>query len=225
MAEPERLAVVDDERNIREMLELHLKHQGYSVETAGDGVAALNLIKAWNPHLIVLDVLMPKLNGLDLLPRLRELTEAPVIMLSAKGDVETRIAGLGAGADDFLAKPFEISELLMRVKVHLRRPSLARVDGIDIRDLHVDLKTQSVRRGQREIDLSALEYKLLLTFLRNRNSVLSREQLLDLAWGFDAEVGPSAAERYVSYLRAKIDDGHTHRFIRTIRGSGYAFRE
>jgi len=172
MAEPERLAVIDDEKNIREMLELHLKHQGYSVETAGDGVAALNLIKAWNPHLIVLDVLMPKLNGLDLLPRLRELTEAPVIMLSAKGDVETRIAGLGAGADDFLAKPFEISELLMRVKVHLRRPSLARVDVIDIRDLHVNLKTQSVRRGQREIDLSALEYKLLLTFLRNRNGVL-----------------------------------------------------
>jgi two-component system, OmpR family, response regulator len=218
-----RIVIVDDERNIREMLALHLRHRGYEVAGAADGAAALALVRDFAPDAIILDVMMPKLDGLDLLPHLRRLTEAPIIMLSAKGDVETRIAGLTRGADDYVPKPFDIEELLVRVEAALRRPSLARVELVRIDDLEVDLLRHAVRRAGHDLSLSALEYKLLVTFLRNRKRVLTREQLLDLAWGHDADVNPSAAERYVSYLRAKIDDGHERKLIRTVRGSGYIF--
>ena len=219
-----RIAVIDDEVHIRELLELTLSHSGYDVRTAKDGALGLELIRDWQPDLIVLDVMMPKINGFELLPMLRRVTEAPVIMLSAKGDLEDRVEGLEGGADDYLSKPFEIPELLAHIEAKLRRPHLEEREVLGIADLAVDLQQHVVTRGTKRIDLSPREYDLLITLLRRPKRVFSREELLDLVWGDDSEVGPNAVERYVSYLRGKIDEGFGTQLIHTVRGAGYSVR-
>lgn len=216
-----RIAVIEDDRNIRQMLSLHLRHHGYEVADASDGLAGLNLVKTFKPDLIVLDVMMPKLDGLELLPHVRRLTDAPVILLTAKTDIRTRVSGLAAGADDYVPKPFDVDELIARVETRLRRTSLDKPEYLAADDLEVDLKRQTVHRAGTPIVLSSLEFQLLVTFLRNKNHVLSREHLLELVWGYDTDVTPSAAERYVSYLRSKIDNGRGRKLIRTVRGMGY----
>jgi DNA-binding response OmpR family regulator len=220
-----RLLVVDDERPIREMLELGLKSRGFEVRSVPDGPAAIPLIKEWNPELILLDVMMPKVDGLSMLPMLRRLTEAPIMMLSAKGELEDRVHGLDRGADDYLAKPFEMSELEARLRSALRRPRLEHVEVITYADVEVELQTRTVRRGGKTLDLSPLEYDLFVTLLRHPRRVFSREQLLDLVWGHDAEVGPGNVERYISYVRAKVDEGTAARLIHTIRGVGYSLHD
>lgn len=222
---PPRLLVVDDERPIREMLELGLKSRGFEVRSVADGPAAIPLIREWKPELIVLDVMLPKMDGITMLPMLRRITEAPILMLSAKGEVEDRVQGLDHGADDYLAKPFEMSELVARLRTALRRPRLEHVEAITYADVEVDLPTRTVRRGGRTLDLSPLEYDLFLTLLRHPRRVFSREQLLDLVWGPDADVGPGSVERYISYVRAKVDEGAVTRLIHTIRGVGYSLHD
>jgi two-component system response regulator MprA len=222
---PPRLLVVDDERSIREMLELGLQSRGFEVRSVVDGPAAVPVIKEWKPELILLDVMMPKIDGLSMLPVLRRLTEAPIVMLSAKGEVEDRVQGLDRGADDYVAKPFEMSELVARLRSALRRPRLEKVEVISYADVEVELTTRTVRRGGRMLDLSPLEYDLLVTLLRHPRRVFSREQLLDMVWGLDADVGPGSVERYISYLRAKVDEGAGTRLIHTIRGVGYSLHD
>ncbi|MDB5073458.1 MAG: cusR, partial [Candidatus Eremiobacteraeota bacterium] len=222
---PARLLVVDDERPIREMLELGLKNRGFDVRSAADGPAAIPLIQEWKPDLIVLDVMLPKVDGLAMLPLLRRLTEAPIVMLSAKGELDDRVRGLDRGADDYVAKPFEMSELVARLRSALRRPRLEHVEVISYADVEVELETRTVRRGGRTLDLSPLEYDLFVTLLRHPRRVFSRDQLLDLVWGDDAEVGPGNVERYISYVRAKVDDGAATRLIHTIRGVGYSLHD
>jgi DNA-binding response OmpR family regulator len=222
---PPRLLVVDDERPIREMLELGLNSRGFNVRSVADGPAAIPLIQDWKPELILLDVMLPKLDGIAMLPLLRRLTEAPIVMLSAKGEVEDRVRGLDRGADDYLAKPFEMSELVSRLRSALRRPRLEHVEVISYADVEVELPTRTVRRGGRTLDLSPLEYDLLVTLLRHPRRVFTREQLLDLVWGMDADVGPGSVERYISYVRAKVDEGSTTRLIHTIRGVGYSLHD
>jgi DNA-binding response OmpR family regulator len=220
-----RLLVVDDERPIREMLELGLQGRGFEVRSVADGPAAIPLIREWKPELILLDVMMPKVDGLSMLPMLRRLTEAPIVMLSAKGEVEARVQGLDRGADDYVAKPFEMSELVARLRSALRRPRLEHVEMISYADVEVELQTRTVRRAGRTLDLSPLEYDLFVTLLRYPRRVFSREQLLDLVWGLDADVGPGSVERYISYLRAKVDEGAATRLIHTIRGVGYSLHD
>lgn len=222
---PPRLLVVDDERPIREMLELGLKSRGFEVRSVPDGPTAIPLIREWKPELIVLDVMLPKIDGISMLPLLRRITEAPILMLSAKGEVEDRVAGLDRGADDYLAKPFEMSELVARLRTALRRPRLEHVEVITYADVEVELQTRTVRRGGRMLDLSPLEYDLFVTLLRHPRRVFSREQLLDLVWGPEADVGPGSVERYISYVRAKVDDGAVTRLIHTIRGVGYSLHD
>jgi DNA-binding response OmpR family regulator len=222
---PPRILVVDDERPIREMLELGLTSRGFQVRCAADGQAAIPLIRAWNPELIVLDVMLPKIDGLALLPAIRRLTEAPIIMLSAKGEVEDRIEGLDRGADDYVGKPFEMTELVSRLRSALRRPHLEHVELITHADVEVELQTRTVRRGGRILDLSPLEYDLLVALVRHPRRVFSRDQLLDLVWGLDADVGPGNVERYISYVRAKVDGGAATRLIHTIRGVGYSLHD
>jgi DNA-binding response OmpR family regulator len=219
-----RIAVVDDERRIREMLELSLRHHGYEVRCAPDGQAALALVREWQPDAIVLDVMMPKIDGISLLPMLRRVTDAPVIMLSAKGEVEDKVEGLTHGADDYLSKPFELSELVARIEAKLRRPRLEHPSALSFADLTVDLETRVVERSGKRIDLSPLEYDLLVTLLRRPKRVFTREELLDLVWGDESDVTPAAVERYISYLRAKVDDGFGQRLIHTVRGVGYTVR-
>ncbi|HEY4441131.1 MAG TPA: response regulator transcription factor, partial [Candidatus Elarobacter sp.] len=215
---PPRLLVIDDERPIREMLELGLRSRGFEVRTAADGPTALPIVREWKPALILLDVMLPKVDGVALLPALRRLTEAPIVMLSAKGEVDDRVRGLDGGADDYVAKPFEITELVARLRSALRRPRLEHVDAIAYADVEVELESRTVRRAGKPIELSPLEFDLFVTLLRHPRRVFTRDQLLDLVWGDEKDVGPGSVERYVSYLRAKIDDGAHRRLIHTIRG-------
>ena len=219
-----RIVIVDDERHIRELLELTLAHHGFEVRSAADGQAGLALVKEFEPDLIVLDVMMPKIDGIALLPMLRRVTEAPVIMLSARGEIEDRVEGLARGADDYLSKPFEIAELLAHVEAKLRRPRLETRSVLSYQDLSVDLGERTVTRAGRTIDLSAREYDLLVALMRRPKRVFTREELLALVWGGESDAETHVVERYVSYLRAKIDDGFAHPLIATVRGAGYTLR-
>ncbi len=220
-----RVLVVDDERNIRELLEIGLSDEGYEVRSAPDGQVGLAICRDWSPDAIVLDVMLPKIDGIALLPMFRKLTEAPILMLSAKGDVDDKVAGLSSGADDYVAKPFEMTELVARLETALRRPRLAQPQVLRYADLEVNLETRIVTRAGKMIRLSAREYDLLIALLRNPQRVFSRDQLLDHVWGADRFVGPGAVETYISYLRAKIDQGFPQKLIHTHRGAGYSLRE
>jgi DNA-binding response OmpR family regulator len=225
MGQAPRVLVVDDERHIRELLEIGLGDEGYEVRSAPDGQVGLQLCREWNPDAIVLDVMLPKIDGIALLPMFRKLTEAPILMLSAKGDVTDKVAGLSRGADDYVAKPFELAELRARLDTALRRPRLAQPQMLRYADLEVNLETRQVTRAAKNISLSAREYDLLIALLRNPNRVFTRDQLLDQVWGTERFVGPGAVETYISYLRAKIDHGFQTRLIQTHRGAGYSLRE
>jgi len=220
-----RVLVVDDERHIRDLLEIGLGDEGYDVRSAPDGQAGLQIAKEWSPDAIVLDVMLPKIDGIALLPMLRKLTEAPIVMLSAKGETIDKVAGLHGGADDYVSKPFEMAELTARLETALRRPRLAQPQVLRFSDLEVNLETRIAMRGEKRIALSAREYDLLVTLLRNPNHVFSRDQLLDRVWGTERFVGPGAVETYISYLRAKVDHGFPTRLIHTHRGVGYSLRE
>jgi DNA-binding response OmpR family regulator len=220
-----RILIVDDERNIRELLEIGLADEGYDVRSAPDGQVGLAIARDWRPDAIVLDVMLPKVDGIALLPMFRKLTEAPIVMLSAKSETVDKVAGLHGGADDYVAKPFEMAELTARLEVALRRPRLAQPQALRFADLEVDLETRIAMRGTKRIGLSAREYDLLVTLVRNPNRVFSRDQLLDRVWGTERFVGPGAVETYISYLRAKIDHGFPKRLIHTHRGVGYSLRE
>jgi len=220
-----RVAVIDDERRLREMLELGLGREGFEVRSAADGAAGLALVREWEPDCIVLDVMLPKIDGLALIPLLRRETEVPIIMLTARGDVRDKIDGLRAGADDYLAKPFDFGELAARIESSLRRPRLEHVEHLRYADLEIDLETRTVRRGERTVELSTREFDLLATLARRPRRVFTREELLDLVWGEGRDVSPATVESYVSYLRAKIDTGDESRLIHTVRGVGYALRD
>jgi DNA-binding response OmpR family regulator len=225
MLEHPRILVVDDERNIRELLEIGLGDEGYEVRTAPDGQVGLQIARDWTPDAIVLDVMLPKVDGISLLPMFRKLTEAPILMLSAKTETGDKVAGLHSGADDYVAKPFEMAELTARLETALRRPRLAQPQVLRFSDLEINLETRVATRGQHRISLSAREYDLLVALVRNPNRVFSRDQLLDQVWGTERFVGPGAVETYISYLRAKIDHGFPTRLIHTHRGVGYSLRE
>jgi DNA-binding response OmpR family regulator len=218
-----RIAVIDDEPHIRDLLSLALGHRGYAVQCAADGSAGVALVREWSPDLVVLDVMMPKASGIEILPSLRRITDAPIIMLSARGEVDSKVEGLAHGADDYLSKPFEISELLARIEAKLRRPHMETRSTLEYEGLTVDLDEHVVERGGRRLDLSPLEYDLLVTLLRRPRRVFTREELLDEVWR-DADVGTGAVERYISYLRGKVDEGFDRPLIQTVRGAGYTLR-
>lgn len=224
LEEKPRVAVVDDERHIRALLEIGLAEEGFTVRSAADGAQGLALVRDWKPDVIVLDVMMPKLDGISLLPMVRRITEAPIVILSAKSELPDRIDGLTAGADDYLAKPFELAELVVRLQAALRRPKLAKNSVLHYADLTADLEARRVTRGERDIVLSTREFDLLVTLLREPERVFTRDQLLDRVWGADRDITQGAVETYISYLRAKVDDGNATRLIRTIRGVGYSLR-
>jgi two-component system response regulator MprA len=225
MSKGSRILVIDDERHIRDLLEIGLSDEGYEVRSAPDGQAGLQIVRDWSPDLIVLDVMLPKVDGVALLPMLRQITEAPIIMLSARGEISDKVAGLTHGADDYLAKPFEMRELAARIETGLRRPRLAHTVTLCYADLTVNLETRDVRRGGKNIELSAREFDLLTALARHPHRVFSRDQLLDIVWGADRFVSPGAVETYISYLRAKIDAEFERKLIHTHRGAGYSLRE
>jgi DNA-binding response OmpR family regulator len=220
-----RVLVVDDERAIRDVIEIALTQAGFVVKTAMDGADGLTIVRDWAPECILLDIMMPKIDGLALIPLLRRMTEVPIIMLTARGDVQDRVAGLEAGADDYLAKPFDVAELIARINTVLRRPMLRQVNNLRFADLQLDLDERVAIRGETQIDLSTREFDLLATLMRRPRRVFTRDELLDLVWGSDREVAAATVETYISYLRAKIDRTSDKKLLRTIRGVGYALRD
>jgi DNA-binding response OmpR family regulator len=219
-----KVLVVDDESAIRDMLEFGLDRAGFSVRSVPDGRTSLDVVRSWRPDIIVLDVMLPEIDGITLLPALRRVTEVPILMLSARSETSDKVNGLARGADDYLAKPFELEELVARLNSALRRPRLELRQSFTYADLTVDLARRTVFRGTRRVDLSTREFDLLLTFVRNPERVFSRSELLDLVWGVDRDIVPNTVESYISYLRAKIDSGEPVRLIQTLRGVGYALR-
>jgi DNA-binding response OmpR family regulator len=220
-----RIAVIDDDRFVREMLELGLSREGYDVRSAADGQAALHLVRAWEPDAIILDIMLPRMDGLTLLPLLREATQAPILMLTARGELDDKVRSLSSGADDYLVKPFAFEELLARLQANLRRPQLIEDETLRWGDLALDLRTHDVRRGKDRVDLTPREFDLLAVFLREPRRVFSKEHLLELVWGHDFEGGPNIVETYISYLRAKLDHPGMPSRIRTVRGVGYGLAQ
>jgi two-component system response regulator MprA len=227
-----RILVVDDDRAVRESLRRSLEFNGYQVELASDGQQALEAVTAQRPDAMVLDVMMPRLDGLEVCRRLRSTgDDLPILVLTARDLVSDRVSGLDAGADDYLPKPFALEELLARLRALLRRavpdPNAGtRTDPpLQFADLEMDLGTREVRRGERHISLTRTEFALLELLLAHPKQVLTRTRILEEVWGYDFPTSGNALEVYVGYLRRKTEaDGET-RLIHTVRGVGYVLRE
>jgi two-component system, OmpR family, response regulator MprA len=223
-----KILVVDDERAVRESLRRALELEGYEIELAGDGSEALyRLESSEEPDAMILDVLMPGVDGLEVCRRIRGTgSKLPVLMLTARTEVEDRVAGLDAGADDYVTKPFALEELLARVRALLRRTT----DGDDgevlrFADLELDPGTREVRRGERQIELTRTEFSLLELFLQNPRQVLTRSVIFERVWGYDFGFGSNSLDVYIGYLRRKTEAAGEPRLIHTVRGVGYALRE
>ncbi|HEX6778866.1 MAG TPA: response regulator transcription factor [Ktedonobacterales bacterium] len=220
------LLVVDDDPRITDLVRRIFAYEGYSVATAASGQEALDRTLEHPPDLIVLDILLPGLDGLEVARRLREAGDTvPILMLTARDAVENRVEGLTVGADDYLVKPFAPEELVARVKALLRRSQAERHEVLRYVDVELDTGTRLAHRGAREIELSPTEYELLSLFLRRPRQVLTREIIMDRIWGLDFEGSSNILEVYVGYLRAKLEAAGEPRLIHTIRGVGYVFKE
>jgi two-component system, OmpR family, response regulator MprA len=218
-----RVLVVDDDSAVRESLRRALQLEGYQVELASDGVEALDQVG--RAEAVVLDVAMPRLDGLEVSRRLRAAgNRLPILMLTARDEVSDRVAGLDAGADDYLVKPFALEELLARLRALLRRAP-APSEVLRFGDLELDPSTREVRRGGDLIELTRTEFSLLELFLRNPRQVLTRSLIFERVWGYDFGFGSNSLDVYIGYLRRKTEQGGRPRLIQTIRGVGYALRE
>lgn len=216
------IAVIDDEPGIVDVLEMGLRLQGFTVESAADVASGIQLVRQLRPDLVILDVGLPDGSGLDLLRRIRAESPVPIVMLTAREDVDDRVRGLDLGADDYVGKPFRMEELVARVRAQLRRQGLAPDTDPTLiyADLRLDQRTHEVHRSNRPIELTAREFELLELFLQHPNQVLSKETILDRLWGYAFD--DNLVEVYVSYLRRKLGEPP---LIQTLRGAGYALRE
>lgn len=226
-----RILVVDDDRSVRESLRRSLEFNGYDVETAHDGAEALAKTASVNPDAVIMDIMMPRLDGLEATRTLRSTgNDVPILVLTAREAVSDRVDGLDAGADDYLPKPFALEELLARLRALLRRSARDANDDevsepIGYADLTLDPDTREVKRGEREISLTRTEFALLELFLSRPRRVLERGFILEEVWGFDFPTTANSLEVYVGYVRRKLEAGGEPRLIHTVRGVGYVLRE
>ncbi len=224
---PARLLVVDDEPQLRNAVSRALRMEGYTVGIATDGPAGLAFMAAERPDLVVLDVMLPRMDGLEVCRRIRRGGDTtPVLMLTALDSVGDRVAGLDAGADDYLVKPFALEELFARVRALLRRTTAGEGEGdLTFADLTLLPGSRQARRGQRRFDLTRTEYALLDLLIRNGGQVLTREIILERIWGYEFTPGSNSLEVYIGYLRRKTEAGGEPRLIQTVHGLGYTMRE
>ncbi|MDQ2967511.1 MAG: response regulator transcription factor [Actinomycetota bacterium] len=224
-----KILVVDDERAVRDSLRRALELEGYEIELAADGREALQLLEAngdAQPDAVILDVLMPAVDGLEVCRRLRRGgNRVPVLMLTARDEIENRVAGLDAGADDYVTKPFALEELVARVRALLRRTSVTEDGLLRFADLELDPGTREVRRGGDPIELTRTEFALLELFMTNPRQVLTRSIIFERVWGYDFGFASNSLDVYIGYLRRKTEAGGKPRLIQTVRGVGYALRE
>jgi two-component system response regulator MprA len=218
--------IVDDDRRLLKMLQRTLVYEGFEVSTAADGQQALQMVDVQRPDVIVLDWMMPQLDGMDVLEALRAAgDETPILMLTALDAVENRVEGLERGADDYLVKPFASAELVARVRALLRRSGASTQEALSFVDVQLDAGTREARRGERRFALTPTEFELLRLFMRHPEQVLGREQILAHVWGHDFAGDDNVIEVYVGYLRRKMEADGEPRLIQTIRGVGYVLRE
>jgi DNA-binding response OmpR family regulator len=217
--------VVDDDEAIRTALDRALRLEGFAVQVAEDGLRALELVEESRPGVIVLDVVMPNLSGITVVSRLRARgNDVPICVLSARDEVQDRVAGLEAGADDYVIKPFDLEELVARLRALLRRGPSSEGDVIRVGDLIIDPSQRMVTRAGRDVTLTRREFELLEELARHRNVVLSRQQLLETVWGYDFEVEGNVVDVFIGYLRRKLEADGEERMIHTVRGVGFVLR-
>jgi two-component system response regulator MprA len=219
------ILVVDDDRRITEVLRRALAYEGYTVDVALRGDEALQRAIERPPDLVVLDIMLPGIDGLEVCRRLRASgNQVPILMLTAKDSIPDRVAGLDTGADDYLVKPIELEELQARVRALLRRRNPEQTEALRFGDLELDTGTRLAHRGSREISLSTTEYELLALFLRRPRQVLTRDVIMERVWGYDFEGESNVLEVYIGYLRSKLEAGGEPRLLHTVRGAGYVLR-
>jgi DNA-binding response OmpR family regulator len=219
-----RVLVVEDDDEIAQVLQRSLRLEGYEVRVAGDGVEGLEEARTFLPDLVILDLGLPKLDGMDVAKQLRERDDTPILMLTARDAVESRVEGLDSGADDYLVKPFERQELLARLRALLRRRPPRGAAQLVVGDLMLNPDTHEVTRGERPVDLTQREFELLEYLMRNERIVISRQRLLDEVWGYDPFSVTNTIEVFVSNLRRKLEADGEPRLLHTIRGAGYVLR-
>lgn len=219
------ILVVDDDPEITSLLRRGLAYEGYRLDTASDGIEALAKARDREPDMVILDIMMPGLDGIEVCKRLREAGDVPILMLTAKGTVSDRVIGLECGADDYLVKPFALDELLARVKALLRRRRPREGETLRYDDLSLHTTTREVKRGGNTIELTVQEFDLLESFMRHPRQVLKREVIYQRVWGYDFDGESNVLEVYINYLRSKLEAGGRPRLIHTVRGFGYVLRE
>jgi DNA-binding response OmpR family regulator len=220
------ILLVEDEIKLARFIELELRSEGYQVTVANDGMTGLSIARESTPDLAILDWMLPGLTGVELCRRLRATgIKIPIILLTAKDEVSDRVAGLDAGADDYVVKPFSIEELLARIRAHLRRIQEDTSDILQFEDLKLNRRTREVFRGGRTIELTAKEFDLLDYLMSYPRQVFSREQILEKVWGYDFVGDSNIIEVYIRYVRLKLEENAEKRLIQTVRGVGYALRE
>lgn len=227
-----KILIIEDEKNLARFIELELNHEGFDTDVRFDGrsglEAALDKDEVWD--IILLDLMLPELNGIDVARRIRQISNVPIIMMTARDSVIDRVSGFDHGADDYIVKPFAIEELLARMRALLRRIEIESTSGskkqttIQYKDLTVEKENRIVRRGEETIELTKREYELLVKLMENLNVVLSREVLLNKVWGYETEIETNVVDVYIRYLRNKIDKPNQESYIQTVRGTGYVMR-
>ncbi|MFC6165144.1 response regulator transcription factor [Lactiplantibacillus daoliensis] len=225
-----RILIIEDEKNLARFVELELKHEGYDIQVEYNGRKGLDAALGEDFDAILLDLMLPELNGLEVCRRVREVKNTPIIMMTARDSVIDRVSGLDHGADDYIVKPFAIEELLARLRALLRRIDLeseqqsTKQTTVTYKDLTIEKENLVVKRGDEVINLTKREYELLLTLMENINVVLARDVLLNKVWGYESEVETNVVDVYIRYLRNKIDRPGEKSYIQTVRGTGYVIR-
>lgn len=221
-----RILIAEDERDLNQLIKKRLKENGYSVDSCFNGEEVFDYVLCAEYDALILDIMMPKMDGISALRKLRQQgNTVPVLLLTAKDSIEDRVTGLDAGADDYLVKPFAFEELLARIRVILRKPVTDRNNILTVSDLSLHVNTRRVFRKDREIQLSSKEYALLHYMMQNAGTVLSRDKLEQHVWDYDFSGGSNVIDVYIRYLRKKIDEGYENKLIHTVRGHGYVLKE
>lgn len=220
-----KILIIEDESNISDFVKMELEYEGYEAEISEDGKEGLIKALREDYDLIVLDLMLPGISGLEVCRRLKKEKDIPVIMLSAKDSVMDKVAGLQIGADDYIAKPFAIEELIARIQVIFRRAEKIKSNIIKFKDLSIQLESRTVMKNEEKINLTNKEYELLILLLNNKGKVVTRDNILNEVWGYDYDAGTNVVDVYVSYLRNKLDEKNKEAYIETVRAVGYIISE